>query len=177
MGRSILWGSRSRIILFGFAEKNEHFVGFPYFVWVICEGGVFCSRIHLVFGIAKMSEGREDRSGFSLLSFFEYNGAMESLTVTRETTLAGIISCLWEKGISLVGGKMLQYSHPAEHFPVSIRSDGDIAHMLKVHELVKKYICKMGMSSDEPPSKRRRCVHGEEGSSRQSVHGEEGSSR
>jgi len=97
-----------------------------------------------------------------------YNGEMQAFTVTTKTTFEGILLSLREKGINLPKGMCLHYDHPAEPFPVSIRGDDDVVHMVRVHELLKKHTCKMGLNTDEPPSKRRRSLHGvvEEGTCR-----------
>ena len=112
--------------------------------------------------------GEHDTSGFSLLAFCQHNGETESLTVTKEMSYAMILSCLQEKGISLSGRMMLHYDHPVEHFPVSIRNDDDVVHMVRVHEVLKKRICKMSVNSDEPPCSRKTTINGvvDQGTSR-----------
>ena len=108
-----------------------------------------------------MGEAVEEGAiGFTLLAFCEHNEMMHSIIVTAETTLAVMISSLVAKGLSFEGGMMLYYTHPTENFPVGIRSDNDIGHMLRVHEVLKKSLCKMSVKFEDAPEKRRRMEDG-----------------
>ena len=104
-----------------------------------------------------MSENEGEEVGRIVLAFCQYKEETHTMTVKNDTKLSDIVGTFTDWYVEVRHTPIkLQYIHPGEEFPVSLMKDEDMDHMITIHLLLSKSICKISATVEERNTKRKR---------------------